>query len=350
MRGTGAGAAIQPCGARRGRAFLTVVGIAMASLPWWNTLAAAADVGEVPGVVLVDHVVATVDAEAITASALRDEVMLFGLRAESRLDRRQTLQLLVDELLFVREARKFVIIAERSVDEAMAALPPQAGSSSVVSPEARRERVRRKLMLTQFAERAFGPRAPRMTDAEARSYYESHIEEYRAPRQYLVRAVRQHVAAGASSAEYESARESLATLREALTDGSATLADVIDRATADPSLSADGDPAWSPASRLGDPMGSAVESLNPGDWSRPLRAGAGYAIVQVVDIAPEWTQELSADLIEAIARSRRSERLQALMQEWLEERRGQADIRILDEGLLPSEPEPAEAIFDPEGK
>ncbi len=299
------------------------------------------------GAVLIDHVVATVDGEAITWSALRDETLLLGLRIDSRLDRRQTLELLVNELLFVREARKFVIIADASVDETIDARAQDVGANPVVSEEARRERVRRELMLTQFGERAFGQDAPRMTDLDVQQYYASHIADYRAPRQYLVRGIRRHAAGEASAEALADARASLGAVRDALIDGSATVGRLERLATDDASLSVDEEANWAPAARLGAPIAAVVELLEPGEWSVPLRLGAGYAIVQVVDIAEEWTQELGPDLMDAIARADRAERLQVLMQDWVEKRRQQADIRILDDALRPSS-EGTEANFDPE--
>ncbi|MBT3266576.1 peptidyl-prolyl cis-trans isomerase [Candidatus Poribacteria bacterium] len=299
---------------------------------------------------LIDYVVATVDGEAITWTALRDETELRGLRVDSALDRRQTMHLLVDELLFVREARNFVIIADGAVDEAMRAAPVHPDTDEGVSAEARRERVRRQLMLAQFAERAFGPRVSRATDADVESHYEAHLDDYRVPAQYRLGSVRHHVAPGSSPAQDAHARATLDALRDQLDAGSVSLAELAGRASEDALLSVDADADWVAESALSAAVADAAGRLAVGEWSDSLRVGAGHAIVQVDEVAAAWTQELGPELADVIARSLRAEGLQALMQTWLEERRLSADIRILDPDLLvPTEGDLEEVTYT-EGK
>ncbi|MAF10547.1 hypothetical protein CMK11_08845 [Candidatus Poribacteria bacterium] len=331
--------------------------------PWrCIVLAAAVGVALVPdatwpsddptggGAALVDYVVATVDGEAITWTALRDETSLRGLRVDSALDRRQTLQLLVDQLLFVREARHFVIIADGAVDEAMRAAPVEPDADDTVSIEVRRERIRRQLMLAQFAERAFGPRVSRATDSDVESYYETHIDEYRVPAQYRVRSVRLHVPPGSTAAEDAQTRATLDALRSELDSGAIALSDLADRAAEEALLSVDADPDWVSVPALPSAVAGVAERLGVGEWSDALRVGAGHAIVQVAEVAAAWTQELGPELADAIARSLRPDGLQALMQAWLEESRVSADIRILDPELLAPTVDGRDEVTYTEGK
>jgi hypothetical protein len=299
------------------------------------------------GDALVDYVVATVNGEAITWTALRDEAELRGLRPDDSLDRRQMLQLLVDELLFVGEARNFVIITDASVDEAIAVAIAAADAAGTVSMEARRERVRRQLMLTQFADRAFGARVPRPSDVEILSHYDGQIEDYQRPAEYRVRTVRVRSASEADT-ELATGEALLVTLREALLAGREP-ADMDDTWSAQ-GFSVNVEVEWTALAALPSAIADIVVALDAEEWSDPLREGAGHAIVQVVDFAPPWTQELGPELADSIARVLRARRVQTLMQDWLDERREAADIRILDSELAPPVATDTQATSHVEGK
>jgi len=280
----------------------------------------------------VDYVVATVNGEAITWTALRDETQIRGLRADSALDRRQTLQLLVDELLFVGEARNFVIIPDASVDEAMEIATASADAEGSLSIEARRERVRRQLMLTEFADRAFGAGVPRPSDVEILAHYEGNIGDYQGPAEYQVRTVGIRSTSEAVR-DLADGRALLVSIRASLLNGGDAPAALGD-AWAARGFTLDVETEWITRDAMPSATGDVVAELEGDEWSDPLRDGAGHAIVQVVDFAPAWTQELGPELADSIARILRGQRVAAAMQVWLEERRQAADIRILDRDLL----------------
>lgn len=287
----------------------------------------------------VDAVVAAVNGEAITLSALRLEMALNGRTPGDPAARRQALDALVDRRLYIQHARNFTFITDARVEDNIDKIAKTFPSrESFLEDLARRDmtlddarnQMRESLMLLQLEVRNFRPQVAAVSPTDVEAYYVSHRAEFTAPeRARLAQALvvtpldapaDVAVAAVATAARLReslaSGEETFESLAENAPDGVLVVAATTLRATIDfvPEIQ------------------TALVELEPNELSEPVVASQGVFIVRLLERIAPTVQPLS-DVRAAIAAKIEGERVRAVMDAWIKEQRARGDIRILDPDL-----------------
>lgn len=276
----------------------------------------------------VDAVVAAVNGEPITWSALRLEMNLNQMDANDPLARRRALQTLIDRRLSLQYARNFTFITDAKVDEQIEKMSQTFPSHEVfledlsrrgMTLEEAREQVRESLMLLQLEARHFRPQIAEVSPTEVEAYYITHPEEFTVPERVSV--VQILVRDGVETAR---------RLREALRAGTQTLealaADSSSNMVVIPST------ALRPLSDFPSEFQKGLKSLSSGEWSEPIETSQGIFLLGVLERRPAELTPLN-EVRESIVKRIEEERLRAVTETWLENARKSADIRILDPTL-----------------
>lgn len=276
----------------------------------------------------VDVVVAAVNGEAITWSALRLEMSLNQMDANDLLARRRALQTLIDRRLSLQYARNFTFITDAKVEEQIEKMSQTFPSREAffeslsrrgMTLEEAREQVRESLMLLQLEARHFRPQIADVSPTDVEAYYIAHPEEFTVPERISVAQLL--VRDGVETAQ---------RLREALLAGTQTL----EALATDPSSNAVVIPstALRPASEFPSEFQERLKRLSAGEWSEPVETSQGIFLLGLLERRPAEVTPLS-EVRGNIVKRIEEERLRAVAEAWLEDARKKADIRILDPTL-----------------
>ncbi|MDA1191769.1 MAG: peptidyl-prolyl cis-trans isomerase [Candidatus Poribacteria bacterium] len=291
---------------------------------------------------LVDYIAATVNGEAVTLSAVRQELRWRDLPLVDVSEQRRILQLLIQQQLFLEEAQNFVIVSdaavEREIDRMAGAMSRETYLASRraagISEGDVRERVREQLMLFDLVQREFRPKTAEVSVTDIEGYYQANLKEFTLQERYRIEQV--FVSSTSDTSGDSAAR--LTTIRQRLTNGDLTLEDLANETDDDPSLLVVSTPDPQPMNLLLPEFQNALPTLPQDEWSAPISTESGWFLIRVQETLPTTRVPLGTELRTQIQRRLEQQRLESTMNAWLKERETQSDIRILDETLRPDSP------------
>jgi peptidylprolyl isomerase len=287
----------------------------------------------------VDYVVAAVNGEAITRSALDMAVRDRGSPLDDARARREVLESLIDRRLFLQAARTYIVIADAAVEARVRAREMRYPSRERwldelarrgMAVEDVREQAREELALLQFVQREFRPKINEPSAADVEAYYMEHRVEFAAPASYRVETVGIAIPPEAygNPAALAALRAHADAVHARLSSGEASFE----------TFAGEGTGRVTATSASGE-SGAFIPELRPllatmevGVWHEPITAPLGFLLVRLVERTGPTPRAL-ADVREDVQRTIEAERVQAVMDAWLREQRARADVRILD-GVL----------------
>lgn len=166
-------------------------------------------------------------------------------------------------------------------------------------------------------------------DQELLAYYQDHRDEYRQPSRLRLREL--VLAKGASAAEQEAARTTLALVQEALKAGK-SFEDLVKEHSTSPSRATAGDLGWMAKGMMRAAIESAALALKPGEVSAPLETDKDIYLVQLISAELDLVKPFS-EVRPQILDKLRQPKAENAIQNYLQNLRVRANIRY----LLPKE-------------
>ncbi len=299
--------------------------------------------------VLVDEIVARINNDIITLSALRraqaelrQELEQQGLTGE-QLERayqeasRTLLQQLIETQLLVQRANELGITVEAQINEFLLNWGRQQGippaevekrlAEAGLDPDQVRQTLRvRFLREAVLAREVYSRIFQNIFDRDIEQYYAQHREEFTEPETV-------HLSEIFISTQGRSREEALAILREVQEKlrAGADFGDLAAQYSSRPSARNKGDIGkftLGPRRTLGDVQTKAIEGLKAGEVSAPIELADGFQILKVLERTEPRLRPLDADLKRQIQMRLAQERAEAAIREYIETLRRDAYIWI----------------------
>ena len=162
-------------------------------------------------------------------------------------------------------------------------------------------------------------------DQELRAYYEDHKDEYRLPSRFRIREL--VISKGATPAETEAARATLATVQGELKAGK-TFEELVKLYSTSPSKGTGGDLGWVNKGFMRKEIEAAAFSLKPGQVSEPLETDKDLYLVQAMEAEQDPLkpfQDVKPQLLEKL----QEPKAQNAIQQYMQSLRVRANIRFL---------------------
>jgi len=274
---------------------------------------------------------AEINGQPVRLQEFRAQAAFMGLGGDPRTlnteMRRAVLESLVRQALVIKRARELGIdLTEeeltseekrlrRGVDEG--AFETSLAAQGISYSDWRRM-LAIELLVKKTLDLALASRVTVSAD-EVRQYYESHRDEFNHPAQVLA----QHAVLPT--------REMAQRLVERVAAGE----DMVKAAEEmGAPLVEDGEPIWLSRGHMPEALEEKIFSLKPGKLAGPMASDYGFHVVRVLDKKPAQKANL-AQAAEAIQRRLTADKMESLAEQWLENLRGQADVRF-DQAFLES--------------
>lgn len=277
---------------------------------------------------------ATIDGQAIGMGEYRAQAAFMGLGGDpgniTPEMRRAVLESLVRHHLVAKRAKEVSILLmpeelmreearlRRGLDQAAfeASLAAQG-----ISYGQWQEVLERELLVKKTLDLALASQITIGAD-EVRQYYEKHKDQFNQPDQVLA----QHAVLPT--------RELAQSLVERVAGGE----DMVQAASAlGAPLADEGEPNWLSRGHMPEALEKKIFALAPGKLAGPMASDYGFHVVRVLDKRPAHKASLT-EAAEKIQRRLAADKMEILAEQWIEDLRGQADIRFnqqfLDSGRI----------------
>ena len=276
---------------------------------------------------IVDYIVAVVNGEAITFSAVEDSMnTIWGDQERAPKTRKDALENLVDRKLELQEARRLgVIVSEERLSHEAAKVASYFASPEKFSEALQRRGIAQRdveetlieeVMIQEMVHRKFRLFAE-VTDLETSDFFEKHREEFMMPESVHLGQAFFQFAPDADKTAKETARGKAEELLETLKDG----ADFAEYVTED------GVADYIPVDQMIPVVAAAAAALEVGEISDIIETPIGYFVVKMNDRRPtrqaalhEVGEEIRARLIK--------QKTDVERKDWLVRQRELADIRV----------------------
>lgn len=254
-----------------------------------------------PDVQTLDRIVAVVAEDVILASELETEIARVRARLEREgqsppapdvLRERVLEELVLERIQLQRAARRGISVDDEAVNEAlrnMAAdrdtdldgLRQQMEAQGVPFDTLRRD-VRTQLIISQLRQRAVASQV-QISEQEVRDFLSRVDRSSSDEAEYRLRHILVGLPSDASTGEVEDARARAAELVERLRAGEAEFATLAQQVSDGPQALSGGDLGWRGRTDLPGLFLEAVDGMDPGDISEPLRSPNGFHVLALVE-------------------------------------------------------------------
>lgn len=163
--------------------------------------------------------------------------------------------------------------------------------------------------------------APAPSEEDLRAYYADHTDAFTEPERPRTSLILLRVPPSAPQSEWQHARDEAAALRKKVVSGEQSFSQAARAHSDDPSATEGGDMGYVHRGMLGEPAHEAIDALEVGEVSEPVRLLEGVGLFRVDDRQPAEQHEFEEV----------RERVRALWQRERERRRWEALIERLRE-------------------
>ncbi len=155
------------------------------------------------------------------------------------------------------------------------------------------EDITNAVLAQEYMRREMGTTA-KVTDAEAKKYYEAHKADFKEPEAVKARHILIKVPSGADKKTWEAARKKAEDIRNRLEKG-ADFSKLAKKYSDDPGTkNKGGELGFFPKGRMVPGFEKAAFSLKPGEISNPVKTTFGYHIIQVQEKRPASQKKFAA--------------------------------------------------------
>lgn len=252
---------------------------------------------------VIDHLVAVVNDEAITAKELQNRMQMVRERLEAArvpippedIFQRQVLEQMVLEKVQVQYAQKTGLeLTEEEVEDALRTLAGQNGMSVAqfktflegdgVSFAAFRDTLRNELLITRLRQREIN-RKITVSDTEIHHFLQN-LEARKntaAPKAYQLAHIYIETPEGATPGELQTAQKKVKQIEQALESGRDFAELAVSYSSAQTALSG-GMLGWKSAAELPEVFVEALDKLQPGMVTPPIRTPNGFHVFKLLDV------------------------------------------------------------------
>lgn len=246
---------------------------------------------------IVDRIVATVNGEIITLQDVNARVEAYLKRSptrdKARIEeiRKNVLNSLIDIKLIEQENKDLeIVVSEEEVDEAMENVKKSNGLTQEqfeanvrqagMTMALLREDIRSQLNRMKLVEKTMRPRIIISKDA-IRSYYKAHLDEYKVENKLHLRNILLRIPMGASEDDIRKTLKEAADITDRIKAGMDFL-EAARKFSKDRNAGIGGDMGLVSLSDLARVIREALERLEEGQITRPLKLGQTVQILQLV--------------------------------------------------------------------
>jgi parvulin-like peptidyl-prolyl isomerase len=253
--------------------------------------------------------------------------------------RKQALEKLIEEELQYQEAARVGLVAPKaevdkeysrvrrhygSEEEFVAALKHAGSSKAEVRAEARR-----RALIRQAADRATSSKC-RITEAEAREYYEANTTRFRMPEQLHVFTLTLGVEPSAPREQWDATRKRAEGLL-AQARGGADFSALAFKYSTDPNKANGGDLGFVHRGRLSEEFEKALADAKPGALVGPIETIYGFHLLRLAEVRPP-VQRTYAEVRVGLLKDLEQKRCAEVREAWLSGLRQRAEIVFADSG------------------
>lgn len=296
---------------------------------------------------IVDKVIAVVNDEPITLSALENELFMIGADDNSIAKQRVVLKELIDRKLMLRTAREKYgydqpwAIPDEDIKTEVARLIGQFPTEKLFNEWLNRvgmeiddiwEDRRNYLMISNMIKREFADFQNPVSEEEASLYFEAHEVKFTEPEKVGIKRVR--VLSNLSDKEEMLAAKAKTEAIWQKLASDASFETIKETYEKDSSVNVFPDEDYAVIDLIPALQG-AIAHLKVGEVSEPIETAIGYFIIKVTSRKParqKSFQEVSDEIRDILKR----ERMQKELDKWLRKQRESADIRILEAKFTPT--------------
>jgi len=299
--------------------------------------------------VLIDEVIARVNSDIITLSALRraqtelrqelEQQGLKGKELEEAYNQvaKGLLQQLIDNQLLVQRANELGITVEAQVNEFILNWGKQQGiapakveealQSAGFDPDQVRQMLRNRFLREAVLSREVYPRIfQNIFDRDIEEWYQKHLEELNDPETVHL----SEIFIGFEAKTRDQAQRLVREIMEKLRAG-ADFGELAERYSSRPSAKQKGDIGsfiLGPKRTLGDAQAKAIEGKGPGEITDPIALADGFQILKVLERSEKKVKPLNAELKRQIQMRLAQERAESAVKAYIESLRNDAYIWI----------------------
>ncbi len=332
-------------------------------VPSVAALAASAAMAATPVLRINDTQLTDVDLKLATTAVSRQMQSMLGMKGTPPAEEvvlRHSLDQLIGRTLLVQAAREAKIVADpKEVAAAVEEQRKRAGGPEALTKELAGlgiteqdlERIETDSQIVRkFIDAQISPKAV-VTDAEAKSYFDSHPQEFQHPDQIKLRLVLIALQPGASEKDEAAAKARAEDARKRVAAGE-DFAKVAQEVSADSSKARGGDVGWIRKGVLLPDLEPAVWALKAGEVSQVLKTKYGFHIFKVDERrtpGPLVFDEVKPMLVNYLKNGKTESEVRAI----ITARRAKAKIEPLDPKVkaaleaLAAEPKPGTAVVSP---
>ena len=282
------------------------------------------------GAEVLNRIVATVDGDPITAHELDQYIKRIrsDMNAPIAPPPKDALQALITEKLVEKEiiARK-VSVGDEDIELYVQRIRDQnkltkeqleeALKQQGLSMDAYRKQVKGEIEKIQLLNREIRGKV-NVTPQDVERYYEAHKKEYEIPSQVHLRHIVLRLDPNAPESIAEAANERLLGIRKRIVDDDEDFAKVAKEVSEDPAGQQGGDLGEVEPSKVLEEFATALERMDEGDVSEPIRTSSGLHILKLEKKIDAGYRPI-ADVSAAIKDKLYAEALDQRYRRWLEE-------------------------------
>jgi len=288
---------------------------------------------------IIDKVIAAVNGEAITLSALENEIRIQNLSDIKKTKQLDILNKLIDRKLILQESRRMgidLVITMEEIDAKVDSLKAQYPSEESFLKYLQKEgltindikaEMKESLMISEMLYRKF--MYPLNVDSEAfereaMAYYENNKSKYIEPKKVKLQqiVVLTNPITGGDIAKAISQK-----VWNKLQQG-ATFLDIQKIYSENTNVIVDYEPGYIDFDKLIPKLQKEISKLEIGNLSKPILTTRGYFIIKFIDYKPAKQQPFE-QVADSIKNELMLKQVQIDLDKWLEKQRESSDIRIL---------------------
>ncbi|MFP3928559.1 MAG: peptidylprolyl isomerase [Desulfobacteraceae bacterium] len=248
--------------------------------------------------------------------------------------RPRLLESLIDrELLYQASVEQGIEVTEQELDEEWERIRGRFSSKEEfeqalkrmgVTPDSLKDEIRRSKAVQKLVQMRFGE-SSRVTEEEARAFYEENPERFERPEEVRARHILIRPESGEGDEGREEALEEIRQVQDKLKEGE-DFAELAAEHSDGPSGARGGDLGYFPRGRMDETFEDEAFALEPGEVSGVVETEFGYHLIKVEDKRPETI--LSFDEVkDKLSKYLVGEKTRAQVAEYVEELKQEADIQ-----------------------
>lgn len=240
--------------------------------------------------------------------------------------------LIASELIYQESQKQGTTVEDETINEQLKKMKERFPSEPEfkralkkmnLSEEAMKSQLRRGMAIQQFVNERFAHKV-RVSEKEAKTYYDNHSGLFKQPGQVRARHILIKVAPQADDSERAEARKRLGMIQQKLQKGE-DFAALAREASEGPSSARGGDLGYFGRGQMVKSFEEEAFALKPGEVSGIVETKFGYHLIKVIDKRPETTLPFE-DVKERLEQYLKQQKVQNAVKSYVEKLKEEAEV------------------------